>query len=290
MREVAPYKKYGNGMVSCAVCPHRCRISEGRRGRCFLRENQGGRLLALNYGYTVASAVDPIEKKPLYHFLPGSLVYSFAAAGCNMHCPWCQNWQVSQIPRIGGDSFGSPASPAEHVRLARAAQAPSIAYTYGEPTMFIEYALDTMKLAHEAGLKNIWVSNGYITMEALELILPYLDAANIDLKGPDDAVYARYCGAQAEPVLAALRRLCQTDVHLELTTLIVPGVNDAPQALTAMAEIIAGDLGPDIPWHISRFFPAWRMSDEKPTSVSTLELARNLGHAAGLHNIYLGNV
>jgi len=194
------------------------------------------------------------------------------------------------ISPVNGNNFGTPVSPEQHVQRALAASCPAIAYTYSEPTMFIEYALDTMKLARAAGLKNVWVSNGYITEEALALVIPYLDAANIDLKGPDDEVYARYCGATAQPVMDTLRRLHQAGVHIEITTLIVPGVNDKPQQLAATAAWIAVSLGPDLPWHISRFFPAWRMSDQQPTSRATLKIAAELGQAAGLRNIHLGNV
>lgn len=279
-----------DGTVRCGVCPHRCVVPEGRRGVCGVRENRGGILYALNYGLTAAAAVDPIEKKPLYHFLPGTEIYSFATVGCNLRCPWCQNWTLSQDPKPDRPVRGIPVTPEEHVRRAMEAGCPSIAYTYSEPTVFVEYALDVMKLAREKGRKNVWVTNGFLTEETLEAILPWLDAANVDFKGADDGVYRSFCGAETDPVLRILRRMKEASVHLEVTTLVVPGVNDAPRQLQEAADELVRTLGTEVPWHITRFFPAWKMKNVPPTRLSTLETARDIGRRAGIRHIHLGNV
>lgn len=279
-----------DGMVRCGVCPHRCLVPEGRRGVCGVRENRGGILYALNYGLTAAAAVDPIEKKPLYHFLPGTEIYSFATVGCNLRCSWCQNWTLSQDPKPDRPVRGMPVAPEEHVHRALKAGCPAIAYTYSEPTIFVEYALDVMKLAREKGLKNVWVTNGYMSEETLEAILPYLDAANVDFKGPDDAVYGSFCGAKTDPILLVLSRMKEASVHLEVTTLVIPGVNDAPAQFQATAEALVRTLGTEVPWHITRFFPAWKMKNIPPTPIPTLETAREIGKRAGIRFIHLGNV
>lgn len=290
MKEAMLYEKLAEGAVRCAVCSHRCRIAPGKRGICAVRENRDGVLYALNYGKTIAAHIDPMEKKPLYHFLPGSRVYSFATVGCNFHCPWCQNWEISQSSKPDKEIAGMDISPAEHVARTLAYGCPAIAYTYSEPTIFLEYALDTMVLAREKGIKNVWHSNGYMSSETAEVILPYLDAANIDFKGPDDAVYVRYCGAKAGPVMENLKTFYQGGVHLEITTLVVPGVNDQPGQLEAIAHFIARDLGPEVAWHVSRFFPAWKWRDAPPTPLETMHLAESIGLRAGLRYVHLGNV
>ena len=290
MKEALLYDKTTDGKVKCAVCNHRCLISEGKRGICGVRENRQGVLYALNYGKCVAAHVDPMEKKPLYHFLPGTRVYSFAAVGCNFRCQWCQNWEISQSPKPDLDIEGVDISPTEHVAQAIEYDCPSIAYTYSEPTIFLEYALETMKLAHEKGLKNVWVTNGYMSRETLDCIIPWLDAANVDFKGPNDHVYEKYCGATAEPIMETLKYLRKAGVHQEITTLIVPGVNDQPRQLEIIARFIATELGLDVPWHVTRFFPAWRMMDTPITPLSTLHLARAIGEQVGLQYIHVGNV
>lgn len=279
-----------DGSVRCGVCPHRCRIGEGRRGICGVRENRGGVLYALNYGLAAAAAVDPIEKKPLYHFLPGTEIYSFAAVGCNLRCSWCQNWSLSQDPKPDRPVRGIPVSPEEHVRRALMSGCPSIAYTYSEPTVFLEYALDTMKIARRSGLKNVWVTNGFMTDSTLEAILPFLDAANVDFKGPDDGVYRTFCGAEADPILRILVLMKEASVHLEVTTLFVPGVNDRPDQIEATARELAESLGTEVPWHITRFFPAWKMASSPITPLSTLRAAQEAGKRAGIRFIHLGNV
>ncbi len=290
MKEAILYEKLDDCKVKCAVCNHRCTIADGRRGICSVRENHGGTLFSLNYGKSIAVNIDPIEKKPLYHFLPGTSIYSFAAVGCNFRCSWCQNWEISQSPKPNQPILGTEISPHEHVFQAINYSCPSIAYTYSEPTVFLEYALDTMKLAREKGLRNVWVTNGFMSRQTLDEIIPYLDAANVDFKGPNDGVYEKYCGAKPEPIMDNLKYLHQAGVHVEITTLVVPGVNDQPQQLEKIARFIADELGPKVPWHISRFFPAWKMLDTPITPIATLKMAENLGRDAGLKFIHIGNV
>ena len=290
MKEAILYTKMAENMVKCLVCNHYCIIKPGNRGRCGVRENRQGTLFALNYGLTVAAAIDPIEKKPLYHFMPNTDIYSIATVGCNMSCSWCQNWDISQSSKPNKFIDGIFISPEEHVRRAIEYHCPSIAYTYSEPTVFVEYAFDIMKLAHENGLKNVWVSNGYMSKDTIKLIVPYLDAANIDFKGPDDEVYKSFCNATAKPVIAAIKQLCDAKVHIEITTLIVPGVNDRYDQLKTLVNTIVKEFGCNIPWHISRFFPAWKMQKTPITELKTMEIAKDLGLQAGIKYIHLGNV
>ena len=290
MKEAILYQKVDSDEVRCAACNHRCIIASGSRGICSVRENIHGTLYSLNYGKTIAAHIDPIEKKPLYHFLPGTMIYSFAAAGCNLRCLWCQNWEISQSPKPNKPIQGSDISPEEHVKQAIAYECPAIAYTYSEPTIYVEYALDTMKLARKKGLRNVWVTNGYMSSETLDTVIPYLDAANVDFKGPNDGVYEKYCGGKAEPVMENLKILHEAGVHLEVTTLLVPAVNDKLQQLEQVATFIAEEISKDIPWHVSRFFPAWKMMDSPITPVKTLEMARTVGKNAGLKFVHLGNV
>lgn len=290
MQEAILYQKLPDLKVKCDVCSHRCTIKDGLRGICGVRENQKGILYALNYGKTVASAIDPIEKKPLYHFLPGTKIYSFATVGCNFRCEWCQNFEIAQSPKPMKPVEGIEITPRQHVDKAMKYGCPSIAYTYSEPTIFLEYALDTMKLAHENGLKNVWVTNGFMTKETLDLIIPYLDAANVDYKGPNDGVYEKYCGGTAEPIMENLKYLKQAGVHLEVTTLVVPGVNDKYEQIEKIAKYIANEVGVDVPWHVSRFFPAWKMLDTEITPLRTLKMAKEIGEKAGLKYIHIGNV
>jgi len=290
MIEARLYEKLDAKLVKCLVCGYECRIKPGNRGVCGVRENREGTLYALNYGLTVAAAIDPIEKKPLYHFLPRTRTYSIASVGCNLHCVWCQNWEISQSPKPDREIEGVEISPKVHVGRALAYGCPSISYTYSEPTVYLEYALETMILAKAKGLKNIWVTNGFMSQKTLELILPHLDAANVDYKGPDDGTYQKYCGGKADLVMANMMRMHGAGVHLEITSLIVPGVNDKPSQIESMVAQIATKLGKDIPWHISRFFPAWKMTDSHPTPISVLETARQIGTRYGIRQIHLGNV
>jgi len=290
MHEAMLWKSLPNNEVQCNVCHHRCIIKDGRRGICAVRENRQGTLYALNYGWTVSAAIDPIEKKPLAHFLPGSKIYSFATVGCNLRCSWCQNWEISQSPKPNKSIQGYEVSPEEHVKRAIEYHCPSIAYTYSEPTVFLEYALETMKLAREKGIKNVWVTNGYMTRETLEIIAPYLDAANVDFKGADDGVYEKYCGAKPAPIMENMKYLCEHGVHLEVTTLVVQGVNDQEKQLNEIAHALVENLGSEVPWHITRFFPAWKMYASPITPIKTMELAKKIAQEAGIHFIHLGNL
>jgi pyruvate formate lyase activating enzyme len=278
------------GKVACALCSHRCVIAPSKAGICAVRENREGKLVTLVYGEVIAAHVDPIEKKPLYHFYPGSKALSIATAGCNFRCAFCQNWEISQASRrTDGGIGGQTLSPQEIVREALAQDCRSISYTYTEPTIFFEYAYDTARLAKEAGLANNFVTNGYMTEEALTTIRPYLDAANVDLKAFQDETYKKVCGARLEPVLDSIRRMRKLGIWVEVTTLVVPGLNDGAEELTGIARFIAG-VDPDIPWHISRFHPDFEYTDTPPTPAKTLRLAAEIGKREGLSYIYIGNM
>lgn len=276
--------------VRCGLCRFRCLIAPGQRGVCGVRENREGVLYSLVYGKSVAEAVDPIEKKPLYHFYPGSRTFSIATVGCNFRCLHCQNHEISQWPHSGKPLPGHELPPAQIVSEALARGCRSIAYTYTEPTIFFEYAYDTAVLAHRAGLGNVFVSNGYITTEALEAIAPYLDAANIDLKGFSERFYREVTGATLGGVLDSLREFHRLGIWLEVTTLVIPGHNDSPAELRDMARFIANELGCDTPWHLSAFHPTYRMLDRPQTPAASLRLARRIGLEAGLRYVYLGNL
>jgi pyruvate formate lyase activating enzyme len=277
------------GSVRCNACAHRCVLRPSRIGICGVRQNRGGWLYTLVYGQVVASKAEPIEKKPFYHFLPGSSAYSVATQGCNFHCEFCQNWQMSQAHREGLVPSTKCTAPEDVVRDAGAAGVRSVAYTYVEPTVFIEFALDTMVKAHAAGLRNVFVSNGYQTPEALELIAPHLDAANIDLKAASDGFYRRICGARWEPVRDTIVGMRRLGIWVELTTLIIPGLNDDRDELRSMAEWIATAVGPEVPWHLTRFEPAYRLNQLPPTPSSTLVDAAEIAREAGLRHVYVGN-
>jgi pyruvate formate lyase activating enzyme len=279
-----------HGAVRCVACAHRCLIRPGRAGICRVRENRDGALVTFVYGRAVAANADPIEKKPLFHVYPGSVAYSIATRGCNFHCLHCQNWAISQAAR---DGFAAPSfglAPGDVVKAARASRSRSIAYTYTEPTIFIDYVLDTARLAVEAGLDNVLVTNGYETPEALDLLGPLVGAANVDLKSFDDRFYRKVCGARLAPVLATLAGLRERGVWVEVTTLVIPGLNDDPDELTALARWIVAELGPETPWHISRFFPSYRLMDLDPTPAATVERTVEIGRAAGLLHVYSGNM
>ena len=290
MKEAMLYEKLGDGRVRCNLCAHRCVISPGHRGICAVRENRDGTLYSLVYGKAISLAVDPIEKKPLFHFLPGSRAYSIATVGCNFTCLNCQNYTISQYPREhNGQVIGEEITPAEIVTDAVERGCQTIAYTYTEPTIFFEYAYDTARLAHEKGLRNVFVSNGYMTEEAAEKIIPYLDGINIDLKGISDEFYRKIAGGTLRPVLRSIERFHRAGVWVEVTTLIIPGMNDSDDDLRWIAEAIYG-ISPTIPWHISRFYPAYRLRDVPPTPVATLRRAREIGREVGLRYVYMGNV
>ncbi len=290
MKEALLYEKLPDHQVRCNLCAHHCLIAEGRLGICQVRENENGTLYTLVYGRTISQHVDPIEKKPLYHFYPGSTAYSIATPGCNFRCAWCQNWDISQMPRLEHFIAGYEASPKQLVEQAQQAGCKTIAYTYTEPTIFFEYAYDTARLAQAAGLSNVFISNGYMTPETLATIAPYLDAVNIDLKAFRDQTYRKYIGARLQPVLDSLKKLKQLDIWLEITTLVIPGINDDAAELQDIANFIVQELGPDIPWHISRFFPDYKLRDVPVTALDTLYQAQEIGLAAGLKYVYVGNV
>jgi pyruvate formate lyase activating enzyme len=278
-----------DGSVRCGVCAHRCLVRPGRRGICAVRENRGGHLVCLAYGSVVSAGVDPIEKKPLFHVAPGSLAYSIATAGCPFHCVFCQNWEIAQAPRLGIEFPSRRLPPERIVEEALAYGAASIAYTYVEPTVFLEYALETARLGHVAGLRNLFVTDGYATPEAVELLASVIDAANVDLKSFDDAFYRKLCGARLAHVLEAIVAMRRGGIWLELTTLIIPGHNDDEGQLRALTAWIVDALGPETPWHVSRFFPAYRMLDVPATPLQTLRRAADIGREAGLVHVYVGN-
>ncbi|XMB72812.1 AmmeMemoRadiSam system radical SAM enzyme [Mycoplasmatota bacterium WC30] len=283
------YEKLENKEVKCLTCNHYCIIKPNKRGVCAVRENKDGTLIALNYNKSIATSIDPIEKKPLYEFLTNTYTYSFATVGCNMNCSWCQNYDISQNPKPNKYIIGQDISAKEHVENAIKYKCPSISYTYSEPTIFLEYALDTMKLARKHNLKNIWVSNGYMSSETLELILPYLDAVNIDYKG-DNEVYKKYCGGNNIKVLENLNRMKQAGVHVEVTTLLIPGVNDSSSHVESIAKDLLEYLGRDFIWHITRFFPNYKMINISKTEHKALLNAKRIGNNLGIKKIYLGNI
>jgi pyruvate formate lyase activating enzyme len=289
-KEALLYEKLEKGRVRCNLCAHRCVIADGKFGVCKVRANEDSKLYTLVYGRAVSQHVDPVEKKPLYHFYPGSSAYSIATPGCNFRCQWCQNWEIAHMPRERGMIAGRQVSPDEIVADARATHSRSIAYTYTEPTIFFEYTYDIARLAHEASIANIYVTNGYMTSEMLETIYPNLDAANVDLKAFREKTYHRYVGAALQPILESMKLMKSQGVWVEVTTLLVPDLNDDPEELRDAAQFIAQELGPDTPWHISRFFPQYKMNDRPPTPVASLQKAQQIGLEAGLYFVYLGNV
>jgi pyruvate formate lyase activating enzyme len=290
MKEALFYEKTGGNKVRCGLCRFRCLIDDGRRGICAVRENRGGTLYTLVYGKAVAEHVDPIEKKPLYHVMPGSRTFSVATVGCNFRCLHCQNYSISQAEQETLRITGIDLSPEEIVKKALASGCRSISYTYTEPTIFFEYAYDTAVLARKAGLRNVFVTNGYITPEALACIRPFLDAANIDLKGFSDRFYREVVHAMLHEVLDSIVEYKRQGIWIELTTLIIPGWNDADEDLRGIASFIAEKVGVETPWHVSQFYPTYKMTDRSRTPVETLRRARQFGLDAGLRYVYEGNV
>ncbi len=288
LREAMLYKELKGGAVRCDLCAHHCRIEPDDYGFCGVRQNLSGTLHTHVFGETIARNVDPIEKKPLYHFLPGSDAFSIGTVGCNFHCRFCQNWQISQAGESRG-GLGRELLPEDVVAAAQNENCASIAYTYTEPTIFFEYAYETAKLAKEAGIKNIFVTNGFMTPEALDAAAPYLDAANVDLKAWDNDYYKTYCEARLKPVTESIKYLKELGVWQEATTLIIPRENDSETQLKGIAEFIAG-VDADIPWHISAFHPAYEFGDRGSTPVETLQWAEEIGREQGLRHVYLGNV
>lgn len=279
----------GGPAVHCFLCAHHCRIEPGARGRCLVRENREGTLETLVYGRAIAAAIDPIEKKPLFHFFPGTLSFSLAAVGCNFACLFCQNSDISQMPRDRNAIEGVELPPQHVVSRALAGGCTSISYTYTEPTVFLEYAEACMERAVEAGLKNVFVTNGYMTRQALTRVDDLVHAANVDLKGFTDGYYRRVIGARLGPVKRSIARMVEMGVWVEVTTLLIPGLNDDSGELRSLAAFLAS-LSVDIPWHISRYHPSYRLLDIPPTPVDTIERACAIGKEAGLNYVYAGNV
>ena len=290
LKEAMFFETLEDKLVNCNLCSHRCRrIADSKRGICGVRENIDGKLYSLVYGKLVARSVDPIEKKPLFNFLPGSKSYSIATLGCNFNCGNCQNYDISQLPKVRKQIFGEETPIEDVVLAAKENNCASISYTYTEPTIFFEYAYDVAKLAKKEGLKNVFVTNGYITPEALREIAPYLDAANIDLKSFSDEFYRKSCGARLQPVLESIRLYKKLGIWIELTTLIIPTLNDTDEELRKIAEFIK-ELGEDTPWHITQFYPTYKFIDLPRTPVATLRRAREIGLDVGLRYVYEGNV
>jgi len=300
MHQAMLYDKLGEDKVRCRLCAHHCLIEEGKRGVCMVRQNQGGVLYSLVYGKPIAGSVDPIEKKPLFHFLPGTYSYSIATMGCNFQCAFCQNWNISQQPREAGEGDGIPGGgpggseiePAYIIEEALRGSCASISYTYTEPTIYFEYAYDCMKLAHEKGLKNVFVTNGYESADCVEACRGLLDAANVDLKAMNDKFYRRECKAKLQPVLDTLKRMYAAGIWLEVTTLLIPGKNDDPAELRDLTAFLAGELSPQVPWHVSAYTPRYkyRKAGPGPTPAAAIERALAIGKEAGLEYVYAGNL
>lgn len=277
--------------VRCKLCNHRCIIADGQLGRCYVRKNIDGVLYSLNYDKVCSANPDPIEKKPLFHFQPGSSSFSIAAMGCNFQCDFCQNWQISQAVIENGRIDGQAISPEQIVAAAVRSGCKSVAYTYTEPTIFMELCDDCGRLAKKQGLANIFVSNGYQTIEAIDFAGDWLDAINIDLKAFTDDYYKRLCKAHLQPVLDTIKYIAKkTNIWLEITTLLVLGENDSEDDLKKLTEFIVNEAGADVPWHISRFYPQYKHLDAVSTPTKVLERAEQIGREAGLRYIYLGNV
>ncbi|MCK4916594.1 MAG: AmmeMemoRadiSam system radical SAM enzyme [Candidatus Omnitrophica bacterium] len=289
LKEAMFYEKLEDKIVRCNLCSHQCKILPSKIGVCGVRQNIEGTLNTLVYGEVIANNVDPIEKKPLYHFYPGTKSYSIAAKGCNFKCGFCQNWQISQMSEQLSVVPGYEISPIEIVLDAEKTKCKSISYTYTEPTIFFEYAYDIAKLAKEKGMHNVFVSNGYMTEKALKKIGPFLDAINIDLKSFSEEFYITVCKGHLNPVLDSIKLAKDMGIWVEITTLIIPGQNDSQEELREITEFIAG-VGKDIPWHINRFYPNYKFLDKEPTPIETLKKAYQLGKKAGLRYIYMGNV
>ncbi len=290
LKDAMLYRSLEDNKVSCYLCGHNCLILPSQFGVCGMRQNREGKLWTLAYGKVIAANIDPIEKKPFFHFHPGTTSLSIATVGCNFRCRFCQNWQISQASlKEGSQLAGYQLSPESIVREAKAKQCRSISYTYTEPTIFFEYAYDTARIAKQEGLDNSFVTNGFMTPEALEIIRPFLDAANVDLKAFREETYKKIFKARLAPVLESIRLMCRMKIWVEVTTLIVPGLNDSDKELSDIAEFISG-VDPHIPWHISRFHPDYEYTQVPPTPLETLRRAYSIGRKEGLCYIYVGNV
>lgn len=290
MKEAMFYKAGTSNEIICELCNHHCHIKEGKRGICKVRENRGGVLYSLVYGRLIAENIDPIEKKPMLNFLPGSTAYSISTVGCNFHCLHCQNYDISQYPYLNNDEIaGRKRTAVAVVDEADRTGCASICYTYVEPTIFYEFAYDCSVLAHERRLKNIFVSNGYMTPAVTRQLAPLLDGINIDIKAYTDDFYKKVCKARLQPVLDNVKLMHELGVWVEVTTLLIPGLNDSPEELRDIARFVKS-VSPTIPWHVTAFYPTYKMLDRKPTPVATLRKAREIGLTEGLHYVYEGNI
>jgi pyruvate formate lyase activating enzyme len=289
MKEAYLYEKLDRKSVRCRLCGHGCLIKDGSKGICRVRENHDGILTTLVYGKVIAMHVDPIEKKPLFHFLPGSRSYSIATVGCNFRCRFCQNSDISQMPADHNRILGDDVPPLNVVKMAKDSRSSTIAYTYTEPTIYYEFALDTARLAVKEDIRNIFVSNGYMTEECLMDIHPDLHGINIDLKAFSERFYKEQCGAKLEPVLSSIRKARELGIWVEVTTLLIPGLNDSDGELKDIAGFLAG-VDPEIPWHISRFHPTYRLTDKYATSTEDIYRAKDIGFSSGLRYVYTGNL
>ena len=292
LKEVYLYKKLKEDKVQCQTCSHYCLTSEGQKGICGVRKNIDGKLYSLVYNKLCAINIDPIEKKPFFHFLPGSQSFSIAAVGCNFRCDNCQNYDISQMPKIENRIIGEKILSKDIVKTTLQNRLPSISYTYTEPTIFLEYALDTMKIAKKKGLKNAWVTNGFMSEEAFDLVSPYLDAANVDLKSFSDEFYQKYCGGKLKPVLDTLVRMKKNKIWVEIATLVIPTLNDSTDVFKKIARFIKENLGAETPWHVTQFCGAisWKLQRLPDTPVETLKKAYEIGKKSGLKYVYTGNV
>jgi pyruvate formate lyase activating enzyme len=289
IKEAMLYEKLADDNVRCNLCAHKCAIKPDRKGVCGVRENKNGVLYSLVYGTLIAENIDPIEKKPFFHVCPSSKSYSIATVGCNFSCEFCQNHEISQMPRSSLMITGEDFLPEEIATRAKKSGSKTIAYTYTEPIIYFELAYDTSKIAVENGLKNVFVTNGFMSEEAIETISPYLTAANVDLKSFRDEFYKKQCGARLNPVLDSLKKMKEMGIWVEITTLLIPTLNDSEEELKDIAQFIAG-LGIETPWHISRFHPQFKMQDLPVTSLASLHQAVQIGKQAGLKYVYSGNV
>jgi pyruvate formate lyase activating enzyme len=290
MHEAMFYQREKDNVTGCRLCHHHCHTKDGRRGLCGVRENRDGVLYSLVYGKIVSENPDPIEKKPLFHFHPGTRSYSISTVGCNFFCAHCQNYQISQYPRMhGGEIVGNDRSAREIVESAERNGCESLSYTYVEPTIFYEFAYDCSVAAREKGLKNVFVSNGYMGDEVVRHAAPVLDAINIDIKAFTEKFYKQVCKARLAPVLENVRLMHEAGVWVEVTTLIIPGWNDSPAELRDIARFLKG-IDPAIPWHVTAFYPTYKMTDRPPTPASTLKRARDIGLEEGLRFVYQGNI
>lgn len=290
MKEAMFYKAGKNNETICELCNHHCHIKEGKRGICGVRENRGGVLYSLVYGRMIAENIEHIEKKPLFNFLPGSEAYSIATVGCNFHCLHCQNYDISQYPHVNnGEIAGKERTAEDVVDDAERSECTSICYTYVEPTIFYEFAYDCSVLAHQRGLKNVFVSNGYMSPKVTRHLAPLLDGINIDIKAFTDDFYKKVCKARLQPVLDNVKLMHELGVWVEVTTLLIPGFNDSTDELRDIAQFVKS-VSPTIPWHVTAFYPAYKMMDQEPTPVATLRKAREIGLQEGLHYVYEGNV